>query len=196
MKQTNAFGKAFSSIELASFCGQIALILKSGISALEGLNIMLEDTFSPEEEPILKALIENMQETGSLYQALEETKLFPSYMIHMVEIGEETGTLDEVMAALQIHYEREDAVSKSIRSAVTYPMLMTGMMVAVIIVLLVKVMPIFNQVFVQLGSEMTGFSRILMNMGTAINRYSIAFTALLILAAFLILYGTRSQSGR
>ena len=163
MKQTNAFGKSFSSIELASFCGQIALILKSGISALEGLNIMLEDTFSPEEEPILNALIDSMQETGSLYQALDETKLFPSYMIHMVQIGEETGTLDEVMAALQTHYEREDAVSKSIRSAVTYPMIMTGMMVAVIIVLLVKVMPIFNQVFVQLGSEMTGFSRMLMN---------------------------------
>ena len=92
MKQTNAFGKAFSSIELASFCGQVALILKSGISALEGLNIMLEDTFSPEEEPILKALIENMQETGSLYLALEETKLFPSYMIHMGQISVETPT--------------------------------------------------------------------------------------------------------
>lgn len=196
MKQTNVFGKAFSSIELASFCGQIALILKSGISTLEGLNIMLEDTFSPEEEPVLKALIENMQETGSFYQALETTGLFPSYMIHMVQIGEETGTLDEVMSALQIHYEREDAVSRSIRSAVTYPMLMTGMMVVVIIVLLVKVMPIFNQVFVQLGSEMTGFSRILMNMGTAINRYFVVFTALLILVAALMLYGTRTQSGR
>ena len=196
MKQTNAFGKAFSSIELASFCGQVALILKSGISALEGLNIMLEDTFSPEEEPILKALIENMQETGSLYLALEETKLFPSYMIHMVQIGEETGTLDEVMAALQTHYERENAVRRSIQSAVTYPMLMTGMMAAVIIVLLVKVMPIFNQVFVQLGTEMTGFSRVLMDMGTAINRYSIVFIALLVLAAALILYGTKTQSGR
>lgn len=196
MKQTKAFGKTFSSMELASFCGQIALILKSGISALEGLNIMLEDTFSPEEEPILQALIENMQETGSLYLALEDTKLFPSYMIHMVQIGEETGTLDEVMAALETHYEREDAVSKSIRSAVTYPMLMTGMMVIVIIVLLVKVMPIFNQVFVQLGTEMTGFSRALMNIGTAINRYSIVFTAILVLAAILIFYGTHTQSGR
>lgn len=196
MNQTNVFGKAFSSIELASFCGQIALILKSGISALEGLNLMLDDTFSPEEEPILKALIENMQETGSLYQALEETKMFPSYMIHMVQIGEETGTLDEVMAALQTHYEREDAVNKSIRSAVTYPMVITGMMVVVIIVLLVKVMPIFNQVFIQLGTEMTGFSRVLMNMGTAINRYSIVFISVIILLAALILYGTRAQSGR
>ncbi len=196
MKHTNALGKAFSSIELASFCGQVALILKSGISTLEGLNIMLEDTFSPEEEPLLKALIENMEETGSLYQALTESGMFPSYMTHMVQIGEETGTLDEVMAALQTHYEREDAVAKSIRNAVTYPMIMTGMMVVVIIVLLVKVMPLFNQVFVQLGTEMTGFSRVLMNMGTTINRYSIVFISLLVLLAALILYGTRSQSGR
>ena len=188
--------KPFSSLELSSFCGQIALILKAGISSLEGLTIMMEDASSTEEKEVLEALLSDIQETGSLYLALEETKLFPSYMIHMVQIGEETGTLDEVMASLQTHYEREDAVSRSIRSAVTYPMLMTGMMVAVIIVLLVKVMPIFNQVFVQLGSEMTGFSRVLMNMGTAINRYSIVFTALLILAAALILYGTRTRSGR
>ena len=72
----------------------------------------------------------------------------------MVCIGEETGTLDEVMEALQIHYEREDDIARSIRRAVTYPMIMTGMMVLVIIVLLVKVMPVFHQVFLQLGTEM------------------------------------------
>lgn len=62
------------------------------------------------------------------------------------------------------HYEREDSISKGIRQAVTYPLLMAGLMVLVIVVLLIKVMPIFNQVFMQLGTEMTGFSRVLMNM--------------------------------
>lgn len=77
----------------------------------------------------------------------------------MVQIGEETGTLDEVMSALSEHYEREDSIAKSIRNAVTYPMIMIGMMLVVILVLLVKVMPIFNQVFVQLGTEMTRIFR-------------------------------------
>ena len=77
----------------------------------------------------------------------------PAYAVQMVKIGEETGTLDEVMQALADHYEREDSISKGIRQAATYPLLMAGLMVLAIVVLLIKVMPIFNQVFVQLGER-------------------------------------------
>ncbi len=111
--------KPFSNIELSSFCGQTALILKSGISVTEGLTIMLEDAASPEEKEVLESLLESVQETGQLYQAMENTKIYPSYMIHMVQIGEETGTLDEVMESLRNHYEREDSISKSIRNSIT-----------------------------------------------------------------------------
>lgn len=153
--------KPFTNMELSSFCGQTALILRSGISSMEGLTIMLEDASSDEETEILEILLSGMQETGSFFQALKSADVYPSYMLHMIQIGEETGTLDEVMEALQKHYEREESISKSIRNSITYPMIMTGMMAVVIIVLLVKVMPIFNQVFIQLGSEMTGFSKMM-----------------------------------
>ena len=100
-------------------------------------------------------------------------------MTRMVRIGEETGTLDDVMAALGDHYAREDTIARTIRSAVTYPMIIISMMIVVILVLIIKVMPIFNQVFIQLGSEMSGFSRVLMDLGNTINRYSVVFIAVL-----------------
>ena len=188
--------KPFSNLELSSFCGQTALILKSGISALEGLTIMMEDAASSEEKEVLETLLANMQETGNLYQAMESTGLYPSYMLRMVQIGEETGTLDAVMDSLRIHYEREDSIRKGIRSAVTYPMIMVAMMAVVVIVLLVNVMPIFNQVFIQLGTEMTGISRTLMHVGNVINRYAVVFLLLLAVIVGLGLYGTRTVSGR
>ena len=196
MENKEIHAKPFSNMEISAFCGQIALVLKSGISSIEGITIMVEDAPEGEERQILEQILKRMQETGSLYDSLSDTGLFPSYMLHMVEIGEETGTLDDVMEALSSHYDREDAIGKSIKSAVTYPLIMAGMMIAVIIVLLVKVMPIFNQVFVQLGTEMTGFSRMLMDLGNAINRYSIALTGLLVAVVLLILYCTRTRSGR
>ena len=52
--------KPFSNMELASFCGQIALILKSGISSMEGLTIMLEEASSSEEKEILQGLLTRM----------------------------------------------------------------------------------------------------------------------------------------
>lgn len=171
--------KPLSNPELSSFSSQLSLILRSGISALEGISIMLEDASSEEEKAILNALSENLQETGSLNEALEQTQLFPAYMTRMVRIGEETGTLDDVMAALGDHYAREDTITRTIRSAVTYPMIIISMMIVVILVLIIKVMPIFNQVFIQLGSEMSGFSRVLMDLGNTINRYSVVFIAVL-----------------
>lgn len=193
---TQLQAKPFSNIEISSFCEQIAMILKSGISSIEGITIMLEDAGTPEEKKILECILSNMQDTGTFYQALYDIGLFPDYMLNMIQIGEETGTLDEVMSALCIHYDREDTISKTIKSAVTYPLIMGGMMVAVIVVLLVKVMPIFNQVFVQLGTEMTGISRTLMNVGNAINKYSIIFIILLGILVFLLLSAIHTAKGR
>lgn len=196
MNRNEIQGKPFSNMEISAFCRQISLILKSGISSVEGITIMLEDTSSGEEKAILGQLLEQMQESGSLCQALAASGLFPPYMLHMVEIGEETGTLDEVMESLSIHYEQEENIRKSIKNAVTYPLVMSGMMVIVIIVLLVKVMPIFNQVFIQLGAEMTGFSRMLMDLGNAISQYSIALILLLSAAAAATVFCACTEKGK
>lgn len=187
--------KPLSNIELASFCSQLALILQSGISSIEGITIMLEDSTSEEEQSILRSILEPLQETGSLADSLETTQLFSTYMVQMIRIGEETGTLDEVMSALSLHYEREDAISKTIKNAVTYPMIMIGMMVVVILVLIIKVMPIFNQVFIQLGTEMSGFSKALMHLGNTINHYAIFFIVLLLALIVICFLGSHTKSG-
>lgn len=186
----------FFNPELSGFCSQMAMILHSGISPLEGITIMLEDSTSDREKDILQQILDTLQETADFSLSLKETGLFPSYLVHMVQIGEETGTLDEVMSALSEHYEREDSIAKSIRNAVTYPMIMIGMMLVVILVLLVKVMPIFNQVFVQLGTEMTGFSGALMHIGNAISRYSVVLVILLAAIAAVLFFGSRTEKGK
>ena len=58
--------------------------------------------------------------------AFEAAGIFPSYLLHMVQIGEESGTLDTVMDALSTHYAREDAIHQSIKSSVTYPVAVYG----------------------------------------------------------------------
>lgn len=188
--------KPLSNTELSAFCSQIAMILESGISVVEGITIMADDAVTAEEKVILNEILAGLIETGSFYQALEHSGLFPQYLLHMTDIGEQTGKLDEVMSALSDHYEREDNLSRSVQNAVTYPCIMVGMMVIVILVLIIKVMPIFNQVFIQLGTQMSGFSLGLMNIGSTISRYSVLLIAVLVLILMLILYLTRTSAGR
>lgn len=188
--------RALPNLEIAAFCAQMALMLQSGISPAEGLSVMLEDARQPEERALLERLYTQVEQTGDFPGALEETGVFPAYAVQMARIGDESGTLDTVMNSLAGYYEREEALRRNIRSAVTYPMVMVAMMVAVILVLLVKVMPIFNRVFVQLGTEMTGLSRVLMNVGTGIGRYSPVLLALVAAAVGLAFWCGRWERGK
>lgn len=188
--------KPLSNPELSAFCGQMALILSSGISVVEGLSVLCEEAQAEEERTILEPLLRAMEETGDLAGALEQSGVFPVYMTQMVRIGEATGHLDDVMDGLSRHYDREESISRSIRSAVTYPAVMMVMMILVILVLLTRVMPIFQQVFIQLGSEMTGVARGLMDLGQTISRYSVVITVLVLALAALILWAVCTEKGR
>lgn len=188
--------KALSNTELTTFCSQFALILRSGISSLEGLSIMQEDTPKGEGQELLSGMIRTMEETGSLYEALTASEVFPPYLCSMVEIGEQSGRLDDVMASLSEHYRREDEMAKNIKSAVSYPLVMLGMMIVVIFVLIVKVLPVFNEVFQQLGTGLGGISGTILSLGNTVSRYALVFVLVAAVIAGLFLYFAFTAKGR
>jgi len=175
-----------SSGEIAAFCTQIALILKSGIPTAEGVGIMCEGASNPAGKKILEHIYKEMEMGVPMHQAIASTNQFPDYMLSMVEIGEASGKLDDVMESLTAYYEREESISRTVRSAVLYPTIMIVMMVAVIIVLVVQVMPIFNDVFAGLGAQMTGFSLAVMNFGAILGQYSLIIVGVIAVAAIAL----------
>ncbi|MDO4522993.1 MAG: type II secretion system F family protein [Eubacteriales bacterium] len=170
--------------EIVAFCSQLALILKAGISSVEGIDIMKEDSVDAEGREILSRLQSELEYSGQLHDAMRAVGVFPEYVCSMTEIGEQTGRLDEVMEGLSGHYEREEELRRSLKSALAYPLIMLGMMTAVVLVLVIQVMPIFQQVFESLGGGLTGISAGVMRLGVWISRYSIVFV--LLLAAMLL----------
>ena len=188
--------KALTNAELATFCGQLAMILRSGISTLEGLSIMLEDTPNGDGKNLLQQMLSRMEMGYSFYEVVEEAGVFPVYMRSMVQLGDQSGRLDDVMASLAAYYRREDALARSIKSAVTYPLVMLGMMVVVMLVLVVKVLPVFNQVFEQLGTGLTGVSGAVLRMGSTMSRYSIVFVIVVAVIAAVCLYFFCTGKGR
>ena len=193
-KQTQQ--KSLAYPEIASFCSEMAMILKSGISALEGLELLMEDTQNELEQELLNSMYQTMLEGSTFADALEQTHVFPTYLIHMAEIGEETGRLDDVMDSLAAHYTREETLSKNIRNSLTYPLIMIIMMLVVIVILITKVMPVFQQVFQQLGTEMTGLSRGILMLGNGLSRYALVFVVLIVAIVIIGIYLTRTEKGR
>ncbi len=188
--------KSLSHSEVASFCNQMAMILRAGISSIEGIAIMKEEASLPQDQEILTTIYDSLVETGQLTDALEASGVFPSYFLQMCRIGEQTGQLDKVMSSLSAFYEREAGIAESVRSAVTYPMVMLIMMLVVVSVLLSKVLPVFHQVFNQLGAEMSWASQRLMDFGNVLNRYGIVLIFIILILVILALCLTRTQRGQ
>ena len=188
--------KQLNARELFHFCEQFSLILHSGISSTEGLHMLIEDAETEDAKKILVSITEDFETNGFLSESLKHSGLFPSSMIAYVKVGEETGCLDEIMENLAAHYQQEIEITEHIRHAVAYPSMMLGMMAAVIVILLVKVMPVFQQVFHQMGLEMNELSYGLLKISSIISQYSRIFLILLLALLILLLFFGCHPKGR
>ena len=196
---TNKSGKklkTMSNKEMAMFCDQMAMIIKAGQTPEAGINLMLEDAASEDAKKILTPISQMCDMGEPFHKACEASGVFPKYALDMIEIGNTSGKLDDVLESLANHYSREEAVAQSIKSAVTYPFLIICMMLVVILVVVIKVLPIFKQVFEQLGTEMTGFSKGLLNFGNTLQAYSVVFIAIVIVIALAFIFFTKVPAGK
>ena len=180
--------KHLSNARIFHFFEQLGALIGAGISPYAALGIMARDAENRDIEPLLSRIGEDVSEGRSLASSITETGVFPDYVNELLAIGEHTGKLDEVCNALARYYEEEDDLRESIRSAVSYPIVMIVMMFAVVMVLVSKVLPIFAQVFRQLGASVNGVTQVLLSMSETLVRYYMVFVVLLLIAAALFLY--------
>lgn len=187
--------KPLTNTELSVFFEQMAMILNAGISPLEGITIMRRDADDKEAVSILSAIEETYLTGTTFHQALVSSNVFPKYALTLIKIGEESGNLEEVMDSLSFHYEREQSISDGIKNAVTYPFIIIGMMAVVILVLIIKVLPIFKEVFNELGIDLPQASKFILNLGNAISNYSVIFIGILLLAVIAYIFFMYTKPG-
>ena len=188
--------KLLGNLEIAAFCEQVAMVISAGIPAYEGISILMADAADKETEELLKRIYEPLELGSTFHEALAGSEAFPQYVLDMVEIGELSGKLEDVLHSLNLYYEREESIRSSIKSAVTYPLVMIAIMISVVLVLVAKVLPIFNQIYTELGSGLTGFPLIMMQFSNALNTYAPVVLIVLAILAIAIFIYTRTQSFR
>ncbi len=170
--------------ELSAFCAQVALLLSAGIPLYDGIGTLI----SKEEAPagamggMIAKLAEEIMVTGNLYDALKADERWPKYLTEMVGVGEQSGHLEEVMNALSAYYEREGRIRETIGNAVTYPLMLGGILVVIIFVILWKVIPVFDQVIRGMGVTMSSTGMTLMRVGSVLGWAVMILTCLALLA--------------
>lgn len=177
MKRTLSYG------EIAEVSLELSLLLHAGVGTGDALYLLGED--SPHKK-LLSAMADEVDGGAALASAMRGSAAFPTYACGLVEVGERTGRTEEALAALSRYYEDRVRMDRRVRSALLYPAVMLALMLVVIGVLLVKVLPIFDDVYASLGTRLTGVAAGLLTMGRWLEGALPVFWAVL---AALVLIG-------
>ena len=160
MNQTAA--KTLTADELSALCWQMAQLGKAGVPWSECAALLLEDSQPPRIRAALEKLREPLSMGEPLDAAMETAGDYPPYLLRMVSIGQASGRLDRVLAALSDYYRGEAATLDAIRRAVTYPAVMAALIALVFLVLVARVLPVFSRVFAQMGAGLSPAAAVLL----------------------------------
>lgn len=181
----------YSYQELSAFCLQIGLLLEAAVPLDEGLAIMAEDAGCEDEKQLLLYMAEGAELGDPFFKVLEDAGTFPLYVVRMAKLGQQSGTLDQMMKSLSDYYEKEYRLLVNVKNALTYPIMMVVMLLVVLFVLFSKVMPVFDQVYEQLGAKMSPAARSAIRLGGLFSGAALIAAAVIALAVFGIWAASR-----
>lgn len=187
---------ALTPERLSTLCYQLWMMQQAGVPLEQGVIELRDDASAPWSRDVLTTLHAALQEDLPLSIALSQSGDFPDYLLHMVHIGEVSGNLECVLLQLSEYYRREAELRESIQKAVTYPAFMTILIAAVFFILITQVLPIFLQVFDQLGLSLSPATAALVRFGTTGKYITGAVTAFMALTAAAALFLFHTKKGR
>lgn len=183
--------------DISLFCKQMSVMLNSGIPLNNAVDILEQQTDAKNLKASLKVISKGLKEGNQLSKSLiEQNGLFPDLLIRMVQAGEKTGKLDEVLERMSEHYNKELKTSRQIRGAMIYPAVLAFLAVAATLVLLYVVIPNFSGIFEQSGVALPLPTRIVLAASNFVQSYWYILFGGVGLLVFLFLRYRSTEAGR
>ena len=171
--------------EIGSLCMALAHLLHAGIATGDALTLLREDEQDPACRDILTHMAELTDNGAPLTTAFREAGCFPAYVCTLLSVGEQVGKTEETLISLARYYEDREQMNRRLRAAMLYPAILLSVLLAVVVILLVWVLPVFNDVYAQLGSRLTGIAGGLLALGSTLRKFLPVLCAVLALTAVI-----------
>ena len=181
-----AAGKRISALEIATFSRQIATMLQSGVPMVQSFEILAQGQKNERMRLMLTDIRDSISGGSTLYEALGRHPLqFDDLFRNLVKAGEGAGVLDTVLDTLATYKERIEALKGKIRKAMFYPAGILAIAILVSSILLIFVIPQFEEVFSNFGAELPAFTM----MYVKASRFMVAWWWLMLLSAIGVVVG-------
>ncbi len=188
LRQAFARRGAVEIDDLVLFCRQMYTLTRAGVPLIRGLRGLIETARKPAMAKALKEVCEDLESGRELSAALvRHPQIFPTLLVSMVQVGENTGKLDETFNQVAIYLTREKDTLDRIKQAMRYPTFVIAAISIAIAVLSLFVIPTFEKVFNRLGAELPLPTRIILG----ISKFSVSYWPYLLVGLVVVLVGVR-----
>lgn len=151
--------------ELAIFTQQLASLLNAGLPLVQCLEALQDQTEDPVFRIIIRDVRADISSGNSFSSAVKKfPRSFNSLFISMVEAGEASGALAEILSKVAAYFESTVKLAKKVKSAMTYPIAVIGLAIALVNVLLIFVIPVFAAMFADFGAKLPAPTQMLIDL--------------------------------
>src|SRR5580698_11345473 len=175
-KKGRTSGGKVSLQDQVIFTRQLATMLDAGLAMVQSLQALSEQTENKVTRDVIKDITTRVEGGDSFSDALQKhPKVFNRLYFSMVSAGEKGGLLAEILARLATYQENTARLRKKVKSAMMYPTVVSVVAIGITIFLLVKVVPVFGDIFSQLGGNLPTPTKYLILLSNTIQHYFIVF---------------------
>ena len=158
--------------DLSVMCRQFVSMNKAGVTILETLRMLYEQTENKRLKDAIREVRIGIEKGDTLAQALgDHPKIFPELMVNMVAAGEASGTLHVALERVSIQLEKSNKTQSLIKKAMIYPIAVFLVAIVVTVVMLVVVIPSYETMFADLGTELPGITKFYVSLSKMLINY-------------------------
>ncbi len=173
--------------DLLIFTRQFSTMIDAGLPLVQGLSILAEQNENPTFKKVLQQVTRDVEAGSSLTDAMKKhPRVFDALFVNMVAAGEVGGVLDTILKRLGTHLEKAEKIRSRIKSAFTYPLIVVAIAILVICVILVFVIPVFQEMFSGMGAALPTPTRVVVFLSDFVksNLHYLVVAAVLLYWAF------------
>ena len=187
-------GKKIKPMDIAIFTRQMATMMKAGVPLLQSFDIIAEGVDNPNMRKLVDSVKQDVAGGNSFAVSLRKhPQYFDDLYCNLVESGEQAGALETLLDRVATYKEKTEALKAKIKKAMNYPMAVVGVAIIVTAILLIKVVPQFQEVFSSFGAELPAFTLFVIGISEYIQSDGWVIVGVAVIAAFIFKHMHRTS---
>lgn len=164
--------KKIKSIDITVFTRQLATMIKAGVPLVQGLEIVAEGLENPTMRDVVLGIKSEVEGGNTFAGALRKyPQYFDDLFCSLVASGEQSGQLETMLDRVAIYKEKSELLKQKIKKAMKYPATVIVVAIIVTIILMVKVVPVFQDLFSSFGADLPAFTKMVVSMSKWMQSY-------------------------